>query len=92
MKNLIILFFSFFVSLFSYAQKDSASLVKEIQEFRENLNKEYKDSTESPLSKEEREAFKQINFFPVNPAMCCSRKVCKNTKMKKFLLCLHQEK
>jgi len=66
MKNLIILFFSFFVAMFSYAQKDSAALVKEIQEFRENLNKEYKDPAESPLSKEERKAFKQINFFPVN--------------------------
>ena len=66
MKNLIILFFSFFVALFSYAQKDSAALVKEIQEFRKNLNKEYNDPAESPLSKEERKAFKQINFFPVN--------------------------
>ncbi len=66
MKGSIILFFLFFVSQFSFAQKDSAALVNEIQEFRENLNKEYKGPAESPLSKEERETFKQINFFPVN--------------------------
>jgi len=66
MKRSIILFFSFFILPLSYAQKDSADLVKEVVEFRESLNKEYKDPEMSPLAKEKREAFKQINFFPVN--------------------------
>src|SRR5437868_10868577 len=66
MKKLIIFFLSFFVLKFSYAQKDSAALVKEIIQFHENLNKEYKDPKISPLAKKERETFKQINFFPVN--------------------------
>jgi uncharacterized protein (DUF1684 family) len=66
MKRLIIFLLAFFILRFSYAQKDSAALVKEIVLFEENLNKEYKDAETSPLSKKEREAFKDINFFPVD--------------------------
>jgi len=66
MKRLIIFFLAFFVLRTSYAQKDSAALVREIVLFEENLNKEYKDPETSPLSKKEKEAFKGINFFPVN--------------------------
>jgi len=66
MKRLIIFFLAFFVLRFSYAQRDSAPLVKEIVLFEENLNKEYKDPETSPLSKKERETFKDIIFFPVD--------------------------
>src|SRR5438105_10486394 len=62
----LIFFLSFFALQCSYAQKDPATLVKEIVLFQENLNKEYKDAKTSALSKKEREAFKQINFFPMN--------------------------
>ncbi|HEY6978569.1 MAG TPA: DUF1684 domain-containing protein [Chitinophagaceae bacterium] len=66
MKKLFIFFLSFFVLKFCYAQNDSAALVKEIVRFEENLNKEYEDPATSPLSKKEREGFKQVNFFPIN--------------------------
>src|SRR5689334_2855374 len=74
MKKLSILFVSFFVLKCCYAQKDSAALVREIAQFEENLNKEYKDPETSPLSKKEREAFKQINFFPINLAYVVTAK------------------
>jgi uncharacterized protein (DUF1684 family) len=66
MKKLVIFLFSFFVLQFSHAQEDSASSIKEITLFREKLNNEYKDVETSPLSGKERQAFKQINFFPVD--------------------------
>jgi uncharacterized protein (DUF1684 family) len=66
MKQSVILFFSIFIVSFSFSQRDSAALTKEIRQFQDGLNKEYKDAETSPLSKEERESFKGINFFPVN--------------------------
>ena len=49
-----------------FAQRDSAALTKEVKQFQDGLNKEYKDAETSPLPKEERESFKGINFFPTN--------------------------
>jgi uncharacterized protein (DUF1684 family) len=66
MKRPIIFLLTFFVLQFSYAQKDSAALIKEIVVFQKNLDKEYKTPETSPLSKKEREAFRQLNFFPVD--------------------------
>src|SRR3954470_20802579 len=66
MKKLSIFFLLFFVLKLCYAQNDSAEMVKKIVQFQENLDKEYKDPETSPLSEKEREAFKHINFFPVN--------------------------
>lgn len=66
MKKLVAIFFSIFVAHFSFAQKDSAELVKEIKQFRDDLNKEYKNAETSPLPKEIRESFSGIHFFPID--------------------------
>src|SRR5690242_17868451 len=66
MKQFVILFFSMVVFDFAFAQKDSSVLIKEIKQFQDDLNKEYKDPETSPLSKEKRESFTQINFFPID--------------------------
>ena len=66
MKQAIILFLSVFILNFSFAQKDSADLGKEIKRFQDDLNKEYKNAETSPLPKEKREGFPGINFFPVD--------------------------
>jgi uncharacterized protein (DUF1684 family) len=66
MKPLIIVFFSFFFLHFSFAQNDSVELVKEIKQFQDGLNKEYKDAETSPLPSNKRESFGGINFFPIN--------------------------
>jgi len=50
-----------------FAQKDSTTLVKEIKQFQDDLNKEYKNAETSPLSKEKRENFTHLNFFPIDP-------------------------
>jgi uncharacterized protein (DUF1684 family) len=50
-----------------FAQKDSTTLVKEIKQFQDDLNKEYKNPETSPLSKEKRESFTHLNFFPIDP-------------------------
>jgi len=55
------------------------------------LNKEYKNPVASPLSKEEREAFKQINFFPVNLQCVVIAKFIR-TPNEKILAWPHQEK
>lgn len=66
MKRFVTLFFSLIVFNIGFAQKDSATLVKEIKEFQDDLNKEYKNAETSPLPKEKREAFTHLNFFPVD--------------------------
>lgn len=39
---------------------------KEITTFQSNLNKEYKDSVESPLSRADRLKFKEHQFYPID--------------------------
>jgi uncharacterized protein len=48
------------------AQENKDEILKEIREFRAELNKEYKDSTTSPLYPEDRNKFKAHKFYPVN--------------------------
>jgi uncharacterized protein (DUF1684 family) len=86
MKIFSIFFLSFFLLKFSYAQKDSARLVKEAVQFEENLNKEYKDAETSPLSEKEREAFKQIHFFPINLAYAVTAKFVRTQSEKIFAM------
>jgi len=66
MKRFVTIFFSVFIVHFSFAQKDSAELLKEIKHFQDDLNKEYKNAETSPLPKEMRESFSGLHFFPID--------------------------
>lgn len=67
MKNIFLLYCTLFAWFTSDAQQDSAAVIKNIIQFQNELNKEYKSPGTSPLPKEKREAFTQINFFTINP-------------------------
>ena len=49
-----------------YAQPDSVALVKEILTFQDELNKEYKDKTTSPLKPTDLKKFEHHDFYPIN--------------------------
>jgi uncharacterized protein (DUF1684 family) len=66
MKNLIFIPVLLFISL-SYAQEIKySSFKKEIDKFQRKLNKEFEDPQESPLTKEDLEVFKSLDFFPAD--------------------------
>ncbi len=50
----------------AYAQQDTATFVKDIATFQEELNKEYKSPESSPLPAEKRITFEGINFLPAD--------------------------
>lgn len=52
-----------FFSLLSFSQSDYE---KEIKAFQDTINKQYADTTESPLLKEDLAGFKGLDFFPVD--------------------------
>lgn len=65
MKKYLVFVVAFFLSLPAIAQPDTAVL-RQIHEFQEGLNAEYRQPETSPLPAKEREQFKGIHFFPVN--------------------------
>ncbi len=63
MNKHIFLIFSFLLLVkFSYSQ----DYIKEIQLFQEEMNQDFADSVKSPLTKEDRMQFKQLDFFTID--------------------------
>ena len=55
------------LTLFICTQTMSAqSYKKEVLKYQKQLNKDYKNPDESPLSDEDRKKFKRFNFYPVS--------------------------
>jgi len=86
MKKFFILSVSVLVIHFSYAQKDSTALVKEIINFQQELNKEYKNPETSPLPKEAREAFTEHKFFPIDLQYVVTAKFKRTPNEKIFMM------
>jgi uncharacterized protein (DUF1684 family) len=86
MKQTVILFLSFFILNSSFAQKDSVDLMKEIRQFQDNLNNEYKAAETSPLPKDKRESFSGINFFPVDLNYVVTAKFVRTSNEKIFAM------
>ena len=86
MKRFILLFFSMIVFDVGFAQKDSTTLVKEIKQFQDDLNKEYKNAETSPLSKEKRENFTHLNFFPIDPDYVVTAKFIRTSNERIFAM------
>ena len=62
-------FFSFLLSFSTLVSTgQSSSYIEEIKAHQKELNEEFLDPQESPLSKKERKKFKGHNFFPIDEA------------------------
>jgi len=65
MKKLT-LFILFLLPLIGVAQVDTAAVIKETEAFQQELNKEYKDKSTSPLLLGDLKKFKQHDFFSID--------------------------
>ena len=66
MKNILLVMCVLCFYMFSAAQTGDGSVIKEIKDFQNGLNNEYKDASTSPLPAYKRKTFKGIRFFPIN--------------------------
>jgi len=57
--------------LLSFSQNN---FKKEVKSFQEELNKQYADTAESPLTKEDLLTFKHLDFYPINQKYCVNAK------------------
>jgi uncharacterized protein (DUF1684 family) len=77
-------YFSIITILFfiiSYAQDKK---VETSQEFQNNLNKEYADIKESPLTEEDFKVFKTLDFYPINEKFIVEAKFVRTKNEKVF--------
>ncbi|AIN74476.1 DUF1684 domain-containing protein [Flavobacterium psychrophilum] len=80
-KHLILFTVLFFV--ISYAQDNKAETS---QEFQNNLNKEYADKKQSPLSDEDFQVFKSLDFYPINEKFIVEAKFVRTKNAKIFVM------
>lgn len=66
MNKIIISFFT--LLLLAFSAQGQATFKEEIAEFQSELNAEFLNPEESPLTKKDRRKFKGHNFFPANEA------------------------
>lgn len=80
MKNSIVFLFLFFG--FRLLGQNTYELSS--QDFQNNLNKEFSDSKESPLDKEDFKKFKSLDFFPIDKKFIVKAKFVKSENEKEF--------
>lgn len=73
------------VALSSYLDgQDSAAYHQEILDYRAELNREFKDSSESPLPDENIPNFEGLEFFPVDPGFRIAAQLIRTPESKPF--------
>ena len=77
----ILVSFLIFTTLFSFAQSK-----KEAEAFQKNLNEEFADAKKSPLTEEDRLAFSELDFFPIDENFIVEAKFIKSTNEKSFAM------
>lgn len=77
----ILISFLIFTSLFSFAQSKKAA-----EAFQKNLNEEFADAKKSPLTEEDRLAFSELDFFPIDENFIVEAKFIKSTNEKSFAM------
>ncbi|EKT4543693.1 hypothetical protein OC66_04010 [Flavobacterium psychrophilum] len=82
MKKYLILFTVLFFVI-SYAQDNKAETS---QEFQNNLNKEYADKKQSPLSDDDFQVFKSLDFYPINEKFIVQAKFVRTKNEKIFVM------
>ncbi|MFD1316759.1 DUF1684 domain-containing protein [Namhaeicola litoreus] len=65
--------FLFFVCIYTIQAQQST--IKEIKKFQKKLNEEFKNPTESPLTKEGLANFTELSFFPIDTAYVVKAKI-----------------
>ncbi|MEO8233780.1 MAG: DUF1684 domain-containing protein [Flavobacterium sp.] len=78
-KYLSIITMLFFAISFAQDKKAETS-----QEFQNNLNKEYANKKESPLTDEDFKVFKSLDFYPINDKFTIEAKFIRTKKEKVF--------
>ena len=79
MKKLLIFLFC---SVVAFAQKDLSASEK----FQAELNQSFSDSLKSPLTKEDLQHFKELDFFPINEKYIVEAKFVRTKKEKAFAM------
>lgn len=64
--KLSICVFLSFLWLTAFAQTPDSTVVREIKEYHEGLNEDFRDPEESPLPEEDFENFTGLDFFPID--------------------------
>lgn len=77
----ILISFLIFTTLFSFAQSKKAA-----ETFQKNLNEEFADAKKSPLTEEDRLAFSELDFFPIDENFIVEAKFIKSTNEKSFAM------
>ena len=77
----ILVSFLIFTTLFSFAQSKKAA-----EAFQKNLNEEFADVKKSPLTEEDRLAFSELDFFPIDENFIVEAKFTKSTNEKSFAM------
>lgn len=77
----ILVSFLIFTTLFSFAQSKKAA-----EAFQKNLNEEFADAKKSPLTEEDRLAFSELDFFPIDENFIVEAKFIKSTNEKSFAM------
>ena len=89
MKQVLFLML-FFISFFLEAQnKKKSRAIKDIHHFQANLNKEFKDSTKSPVNAEERKVHVSHNYFDINLNYRIEAKFVRTPNEKPFQMITH---
>ena len=78
-KYFLLLTMLFFAISFAQDKKVETS-----QEFQNNLNKEYADRKESPLTEEDFKVFKALDFYPINEKFMVEATFLRTKKEKVF--------
>ena len=68
-----------FTTVFSFSQQKITA-----EDFQKNLNAEFADEAKSPLTKEDRLAFKGLDFYAINPDYIVEAKFTRTKKEKVF--------
>jgi uncharacterized protein (DUF1684 family) len=77
-------YFSIIAILFFAISSAQEKKVETSQEFQDNLNKEYANKTESPLTEEDFKDFKTLAFYPINEKFIVEAKFVRTKKEKVF--------
>jgi uncharacterized protein (DUF1684 family) len=74
------------ILLFSVFAKAQECSVDNANAYRQQLNKQYTDPNESPLTKQDSKTFKSLDFYPVDMDYCVVAKLVRTPNEKPFIM------
>ena len=67
-----------------FGQLSTSEILKSNKKFRSEINRDYADSTKSPLTKEDFTTFKELPFFPIDTNFCLEAEFKRSKRKKSF--------